>query len=186
MGMTLLDHGQPADTTTTKHHTGLIAVLAVLAVALLAAGAWLIVDHQQQPSAEERGAAALALVSLHRDAVNAESADLMWTTITTDASYVEHWKEDERPVNVVAGQEYVDLKTGGWVPEKWIFTDAAVVSDDGLAVTVPGTIRFTRNGETGAYERGSLGTMVFTLQDVNGEPKIASIDYQNVVEFDTP
>ena len=48
MGMTLLVHGQPANTTTKKRHTGLIAVLAVLAVALLAAGAWLIVDRQQR------------------------------------------------------------------------------------------------------------------------------------------
>ena len=57
--MTLLDHGQPADTTTKKHHTGLIAVLAALAVALLAAGAWLVVDRQtEQPlSAEEQQAA---------------------------------------------------------------------------------------------------------------------------------
>ena len=35
--MTLLDHGSSAETTTKKHRTGLIAVLAVLAVALVGA-----------------------------------------------------------------------------------------------------------------------------------------------------
>ena len=47
--MTLQDHGQPADTTTKKHRTGLIALVAILAAALLAAGAWLIIDSQQSP-----------------------------------------------------------------------------------------------------------------------------------------
>jgi hypothetical protein len=47
--MTLLDDGGPADTTTKKHRrTGLIAVLAVLAVALLALGAWLTIDSQRE------------------------------------------------------------------------------------------------------------------------------------------
>ena len=54
--MTLLDHGQPADTTTKKHRTGLIAVLAVLAVALLAAGR---VAGRRLPAASHRAAAAV-------------------------------------------------------------------------------------------------------------------------------
>ena len=47
--MTLQDHGQPADTTTKKHRTGLIAVVAILAVALLALGGWLVIDSQRAP-----------------------------------------------------------------------------------------------------------------------------------------
>ena len=44
--MTLLDPGQSADTPTKEHHSGLIAVVAILAVVLLALGAWLVVPGQ--------------------------------------------------------------------------------------------------------------------------------------------
>ena len=46
--MTLLDPGQSAGTPTKEHHSGLIAVVAILAVVLLALGAWLVIDSQRE------------------------------------------------------------------------------------------------------------------------------------------
>ena len=45
--MTLQEHGQPADTTTRNRNTGLIAVVAIVVVALLGLGGWLIVNSQE-------------------------------------------------------------------------------------------------------------------------------------------
>jgi ketosteroid isomerase-like protein len=157
--MTLLDHGQPADTTTKKHRTGLIAVLAVLAVALLAAGAWLIVDRQQQPlSAEEQQHAALIdVVTAHFDAVNARDADALRATLTDDFT----WDQD----GWIADADTYLAATMGYGTQEPFTGDGAVFSGD-LGVTVPSDLV----GE---------GTYLFILREVDGQLKIASVVQQS-------
>jgi hypothetical protein len=155
MGMALLDQGQPADTTTTKHHTGLIAVLAILAVAMLAAGAWLIVDRQQQPlSAEDQQHAALMdVVTAHFEAVNARDADAIRATLTDDFTWDQNgW---------IADADTYLAATMGYGTQEPFTGDGAVFSGD-LGVTVPSDLV----GE---------GTYLFILREVDGQLKIASI-----------
>ena len=157
--MTLIDHGQSADTTTKKHHTGLIAVLAILAVALLAAGAWLIVDRQQQPlSVEEQQAAIMEVVTAHFDAVNARDADALRATITDDFA----WDQDGW---TAYADTYVEA-TMGYGTQEAFTGDDAVFSGD-LQVTFPSLLV-------------GNGTYTFTLREVDGQLKIATIVQQRI------
>lgn len=173
--MTLLDHGQPADTTTKKHRTGLIAVLAILAVALLALGAWLVIDSQQQAteqqplSTEDQQAAIMDVVTAHRDAVNGPmevaTHDAILATFTDDATFYLSNYRDVVPREDYARQELnTDLT----------FTEFPVFFGD-LQVAIPVRREFHGmwvNGEPVAPE---VGTYIFTLREVDGQLKIATI-----------
>lgn len=163
--MTLLEHGQRADTTTTKHRTGLIAVLAILAVALLAAGVWLIVDRQQQPmSAEEQQAAIMDEITAHRDALEAGDRDPILATLTDDATALYLVGDGE---TLVISRDDYGLPDG----ERLTFIeDPVFLSDMQVAIRtraeLPGWF-----GQGGSRE----GTYLFTLREVDGRLKIASI-----------
>ena len=172
--MTLLDHGQPADTTTTKHRTGLIAVLAVLAVALLALGAWLVIDSQQQVSeqqplsAEEQQAAIMGVVTAHRDALEVGDPDAIRATLTDDAVSALYMLGDssfQRAVDNYAGEASFDLLT---------FTDDPVFFGD-LQVAIPTRVEYPLWTSNGSPESSKVGTYIFTLREVDGQLKIASV-----------
>jgi hypothetical protein len=173
MGMTLLGHGQPADTTTKKHHTGLIAVLAVLAVALLAAGAWLIVDRQtEQPlSAEEQQAAIMEVITAHRDALEAGDRDATLATLTDDATAV-LLISPIGPQTVLSRDRYVGLTSF----DRLSFFDDPAFFGNPPQVSIP-----TRVGvpglldENGRQVEAAVGSYVFTMREVDGQWKIASI-----------
>ena len=172
--MTLLDHGQPADTTTKKHHTGLIAVLAILAVALLAAGGWLFVDSQQQPTEQqplstEQQRAILNVVNAHRDALNlgshdADARDAILATLTDDFTT----KQPDGDVGMQR-DDYAWLEAGASPTHNLSWAGAPVFYGD-LQVAIPAR-----------YEPGWGGTPAtdltyfFTLREVGGQLKIATI-----------
>jgi ketosteroid isomerase-like protein len=181
MGMTLLDHGQPADTTTKKHRTGLIAVLAVLTVALLAAGAWLFVDRQQQQplsaeeplsSTEQQHAAIMEVVTAYNNALNAHDSDALRATITDDFT----WNEDS-PNEVITADVYADVVTAvggyGGAGIREAFTGDPVFSGD-FEVAIP---TYQEAGREEA-RRGSIGTLTYTLREVDGQLKIASMVFE--------
>jgi hypothetical protein len=173
MGMTLLDHGQPADTTTKKHHTGLIAVLAVLAVALLAAGAWLIVDRQtEQPlSAEEQQAAIMEVITAHRDALAAGDNDAALATLTDDATAL-LLISPIGPQTVLSRDRYVGLTSFdrlSFFDDPAFFGNPPQVSIP-TRVEVPGWL-----DENGRQVEARVGSYVFTMREVDGQWKIASI-----------
>jgi hypothetical protein len=174
MGMTLLDHGQPADTTTKKHHTGLIAVLAVLAVALLAAGAWLIVDRQQQQppqSAEEQQAAIMEVITAHRDALEARDNDATLATLTDDATAL-FLITPIGPQSVLSRDRYVGLTNG----DQLSFFDDPAFFGNPPQVSIP--TRVEEPGwldENGRQVEARVGSYVFTMREVDGQWKIASI-----------
>ena len=180
--MTLLDHGQPADPTTKKHHTGLIAVVAVLAVALLAAGTWLFVDRQQalsteqtpssteqQPQFTEQQAAIMDVVTANKDATNARDRDALRATITDDftADYSGH--PSSEPYEGPSADGWVTMATAGHVT----FTGAPVFSGD-LQVTIP-----IHHVTGGVFSDGTPvevdRTYTYTLRETDGQLKIASI-----------
>ena len=171
--MTLLDQGQPADTTTKKHHTGLIAVLAILAVALIAAGAWLIVDRQQQQplSAEAQQAAIRDVVTAHLDAVEARDRDAILATLTDDATVAYLLGKDDDPM-VTSRDNYPGWV--GWGKDRLTSLTNPVFFDDPPQMVVrarvdyPGLI-----SDVNATPR--IGSYVFTLREVDGQLKIASI-----------
>ena len=166
--MTLLDHGPPADTTTKKHHTGLIAVLAVLAVALLAAGAWVIVDRQQQPSfAEQRQAAIMEVVTAHNDAVNSFDRRAILATLTDDATR-RLYNSDETGAGVLTRYEYAS----GAIGAQETFTGDPVFMGD-LQVAIP--TRREPLASTFGNRAWQDGTYTFTLREVDGQLKIATI-----------
>jgi hypothetical protein len=175
MGMTLLDHGQPADTTTKKRHTGLIAVLAVLAVALLAAGAWLIVDRQQQQpppqSAEEQQAAIMEVITAHRDAMEARDNDATLATLTDDATAL--WLSNPiGPPWIQSRDEYVRSSNG----DRLSFFDDPAFFGNPPQVSIP--TRVEEPGwldENGRQVEAQVGSYVFTMREVDGQWKIASI-----------
>jgi hypothetical protein len=170
--MSLLDHGQPADTTTKKHHTGLIAALAVLAVVLLAAGAWLIVDRQQQQplSAEEQQAAIMDVVSAHRDALEVGDPDEIRATLTDDAVTALYMLGDSQYQIVVdnyGGEAAGDLLT---------FTDDPVFFGD-LQVAIHTRVEYPLWTSNGSPADPKVGTYIFTLREVDGQLKIASVAF---------
>jgi hypothetical protein len=172
--MTLLDHGQPADTTTKKNHTGLIAVLAVLAVALLAAGAWLIVDRQQQPlSAEEQQAAIMEVVTAHRDALEARDQDAILATLTDDATalYLLSKPGDPTPLS---RDDYAGL-VAGWGGDKLTFVDDPVFFDDPPQVAARTRVEYPGLMVNDEPAEPRVGSYIFTLREVEGQLKIASI-----------
>jgi hypothetical protein len=178
MGMTLLDHGQPPDTTTKKHHTGLIAALAVLAMALLAAGAWLIIDSQQQPlSAEEQQAAIMDVVTAHRDALEAGDRDAILATLTDDATAL-YMRSAYGSQLVWSKDDYVPFADG----DRLIFFDDPAFFGD-KQVSIPTRAEYPRkwtspsNGGLGPMrlEEPRVGTYIFTLREVDGQLKIATI-----------
>jgi ketosteroid isomerase-like protein len=173
--MTLLDHGQPADTPTKKHRTGLIAVLAILAVTLLAAGAWLFVDRQQplsteqtpssteqQPQFTEQQAAIMDVVTAHNDATNARDRDALQATITDDFTW-----------GSIPADDYVAIVATKGADDTETFTGDPVFSGD-LQVAIP-----THREPGGVWEDGTPvvmdGTYTFTLREVDGQLKIATI-----------
>ena len=166
--MTLLDHGQPADTTK-KHHTGLIAVLAVLAVALLAAGAWLIVDRQQQPlSVEEQQAAIMEVVTAHRDALEAGDRDAILATLTDDATAL---------YLATSGKQFV------WSRDDYVaFADGIrlIFYLDPVFFGDPPQVSILTRAENWPYTsedppKPRVGTYIFSLREVDGQWKIATI-----------
>ena len=178
--MTLLDHGQSADTTTKKHHTGLIAVLAVLAVALLAAGEWLFVDRQQQPlsaeeqvssteqpllTAEQQQTAIMEVVTAHNEAINAQHRDALRATLTDDFTWA-------RADYIIDAKTYAGVWTFGNGTQE-SFTGDPVFTGD-LQVAIP-----THREPGGVWEDGTPvvmdGTYIFTLREVDGQLKIATI-----------
>lgn len=175
MGMTLLDRGQPADTTIKKHHTGLLAVLVVLAVALLAAGAWLIVDRQQQQpppqSAEEQQAAIMEVITAHRDAMEARDNDATLATLTDDAAAL-LLISPIGPQTVLSRDRYVGLTNG----DRLSFFDDPAFFGNPPQVSIP-----TRVEEPGLLDangrqvEAKVGSYVFTMREVDGQWKIASI-----------
>jgi hypothetical protein len=174
MGMTLLDHGQPADTTTKKRHTGLIAVLAVLAVALLAAGAWLIVDRQQQPppqSAEEQQSAIMEVITAHRDALEAGDRDAALATLTDDATAV--WLATPiSPPTVMSRDRYVGLTSF----DRLSFFDDPAFFGNPPQVSIPTRVEYPGwVDENGRQVEARVGNYVFTMREVDGQWKIASI-----------
>ena len=169
--MTLLDHGQPADTTK-KHHTGLIAVLAVLAVALLAAGEWLFVDRQQQPlsaeeqvssteqpllTAEQQQTAIMEVVTAHNEAINAQHRDALRATLSDDFTWA-------RADYIIDAKTYAGVWTFGNGTQE-SFTGDPVFTGD-LQVAIP-----THSDLVGD------GINTFTLREVDKQLKIASILY---------
>ena len=173
MGMTLLDHGQPADTTTKKHHTGLIAVLAVLAVALLAAGAWLIVDRQtEQPlSAEEQQAAIMEVITAHRDALEAGDRDATLATLTDDATAV-LLISPIGPQSVLSRDRYVGLSSF----DRLSFFDDPAFFGNPPQVSIPTRVEVPGMLDTnGRQVEAAVGSYVFTMREVDGQWKIASI-----------
>lgn len=166
--MTLLDHGQPADTTTEKRRTGLIAVLAVLAVALLAAGAWLFADRQQQAvSAEEQQAAIMEVVTAHNTAYNAHDRDALRATLTDDFTWTRFRSDDPGiPLGLIPADEYADLANYDFAAET--FTGVPVFSGD-LQVSIP-VRRQTLTTSDGTY--------TFTLREIDGQLKIASMVFE--------
>ena len=171
MGMTLLDHGQPADTTTTKHRTGLIAVLAVLAVALLALGAWLVIDSQQQVSeqqplsAEEQQAAIMDVVTAHRDALEVGDPDAIRATLTDDAT----------GLYLLGDNQIVDDAYGGFQEgDVLAFIDDPVFFGD-LQVAIPTRVEYPLWTSNGSPVSPKVGTYIFTMQEVDGQLKIATI-----------
>jgi hypothetical protein len=174
MGMTLLDHGQPADATTKKHHRGLIAVLAVLAVALLAAGAWLIVDRQQQPppqSAEEQQAAIMEVITAHRDALEAGDRDAALATLTDDATAL--WLATPiGPPWVQSRDRYVGSSSG----DRLSFFDDPAFFGNPPQVSIPTRVEYPGwVDENGRQVQARVGNYVFTMREVDGQWKIASI-----------
>jgi hypothetical protein len=173
MGMTLLDHGQPADTTTKKHHTGLIAVLAVLAVALLGAGAWLIVDRQtEQPlSAEEQQAAIMEVITAHRDALEAGDRDATLATLTDDATAV-LLISPIGPQSVLSRDRYVGLSSF----DRLSFFDDPAFFGNPPQVSIPTRVEVPGMLDTnGRQVEAAVGSYVFTMREVDGQWKIASI-----------
>lgn len=182
--MTLLDHGQPADTATKKHHTGLIAVLAVLAVALLAAGAWLFVDSQQQPaeqqplSAEEQQAAIMEVVTAHRAAMEVGDRDAMLATLTDDATALYLHSASGKQF-VWSRDDYVPFADG----DRLIFFDDPAFFGDPPQVSIrtraeyPGKWTSPSNGGLGPMrlEEPRVGTYIFTLREVDGQWKISTV-----------
>ena len=169
--MTLLDHGQPADTTTTKHRTGLIAVLAVLAVALLALGAWLVIDSQQQVSeqqplsAEEQQAAIMDVVTAHRDALEVGDPDAIRATLTDDAT----------GLYLLGDNQIVDDAYGGFQEgDVLAFIDDPVFFGD-LQVAIHTRTVSTRWTSNSSPSVPQDGTHIFTLREVDGQLKIASV-----------
>jgi type II secretory pathway pseudopilin PulG len=174
MGMTLLDVGKPADTTTKKHHTGLIAVLAVVAVALLAAGASLIVDRQtEQPlSAEEQQAAIMQVITAHRDALEAGDRDATLATLTDDATAV-FLSSPIGPPWVVSRVEYFQGSNG----DRLSFFDDPAFFGNPPQVSIPTRAEYPYSYENGdpPPETARVGTSIFTMREVDGQWKIASI-----------
>ena len=173
MGMTLLDHGQPADTTTKKRHTGLIAVLAVLAVALLAAGAWLIVDRltEQPLSAEEQQAAIMEVITAHRDAMEARDNDATLATLTDDATAL-LLISPIGPQTVLSRDRYVGLTNG----DRLSFFDDPAFFGNPPQVSIPTRVEEPGLLDTnGRQAEARVGSYVFTMREVDGQWKIASI-----------
>jgi hypothetical protein len=176
MGMTLLDYGQPADTRTKKHHTGLIAVLTVLAVALLAAGAWLIVDRQrQQPppqSAVEQQAAIMEVITAHRDALEARDRDAALATLTDDATAL-FLATPLGPQLVLSRDRYVGFTNG----DRLSFFDDPAFFGNPPQVSIPTRAEYPYSYENGdpPPETARVGTSIFTMREVDGQWKIASI-----------
>lgn len=171
--MTLLDHGQPAATTTKKHHTGLIAVLAVLAVALLAAGAWLIVDRQtEQPlSAEEQQAAIMEVITAHRDALEALDRDATLATLTDDATAV--WLISPiGPQSVLSRDQIFQYASG----DRLSFFDDPAFFGNPPQVSIPTRVELPGWLDVnGRQVQAKVGSYVFTMREVDGQWKIASI-----------
>lgn len=168
--MTLLDRGPTADTTTKKHrHTGLIAVLAILAVALLAAGTWLFVDSQQRsteqgPLSAAQQRAILKVVNAHRDALNLGSPDAILATLTDDFTT----KQPDGDVGLQR-DEYAQLE-GSVTPTPSISWAGAPVFYGDLQVAIPARREPGWDGST-----ADDLTYFFTLREVDGQLKIASI-----------
>ena len=165
--MTLLDHGQTADTTTKKNRTGLIAVMAVLAVALLAAaGAWLVVDRQQPLSTEEQQHAAIMdVVTAHRDALAGGDPDEIRATLTDDATGLYLLGD-----NQIVDDGYGGLQAGdvlAFIDDPVFFGDLQVAIH-----TRTESMRWTGNGDPAVPKDG---THIFTLREVDGQLKIASV-----------
>ena len=166
--MTLLDHGQPADTTTKKHHTGLIAVLAILAVALLALGAWLIVDRQQPLSAEEQQTAIMEVVTAHRDSLEAADRDAIRATLTNDATAL--YLATSGKQFVWSRDDYVPFVAG---IRLIFYLDPAFFGD-------PPQVSILTRAENWPYTsedppKPRVGTYIFSLREVDGQWKIATI-----------
>ena len=172
--MTLLDHDQPADTSTKNHHTGLIAVLAVLAVALLALGAWLIIDSpqqatEQQPlSAEEQQADIMEVVTAHREAMENRDGDAIRATLTDDATAL-YLATPGRQL-VWSRDDYVPFAAG----IRLIFYLDPVFFGD------PPQVSILTRAENWPYTsedppKPKVGTYIFTLREVDGQLKIATI-----------
>lgn len=170
--MALLDHGQPADTTKKEHRTGLIAVLAILAT-LLAAGAWLIVDHQsgvdqETQAVQQRQSEMMAVITANQQAINARDEDGLRATITSDYQWYGSEPTDFQKANNggIAAEDYV-LLVVRWGPG-WqeTFTGDPAFSGD-MEVTIPAQRVSGTQSQVGSYR--------YTLREVDGHLKIASM-----------
>ncbi len=169
--MTLLEHGQPADTPTRKHRTGLISVVAILAVALLAVGGWLIVDRQQQPTeqqplstVQQRGI--LTVVNAYRDAIYAGDRDALLATLTSDATLTH---PDGDPV--IQRDDFA-----GWESSNRLSWTGAPVFYGDLQVAIPARLEFPGLTAKAEPQQDPWDvTYFFTLRQVDGQLKIATI-----------
>lgn len=180
--MTLLEPGPTAEPTPTKHRTGLIAALAIAAVALLSLGAWLVVDAQQpptepQPVSAEQQRAIWKVLNAHRDALNlgshdSDAEDAILATLTDDFTTM------DAAGNVgLDRDDYAWIEAGEYPTRRLSWAGAPVFYGD-LKVAVPARRESGRSGSSAAE-----GTYVFTLREVDGQLKIATIVWQGLVNW---
>lgn len=153
-------------------------MLAVLAVALLALGAWLVIDSQQQVSeqqplsAEEQQAAIMDVVTAHRDALERGDSDAIQATLTDDAT----------GLYLLGDNQVVDDDYGGFqAGDVLAFIDDPVFFGD-LQVAIHTRMESTRwKAASGEPSLPQDGTRIFTLREVDGQLKIATIVQEGLV-----